>query len=71
MIARDPEQRPSAEEALCQWLEIREKILVVNREWRPRPRTEHVLETATLDAMSLYNVSVYFAYTVLRIFRRQ
>lgn len=61
MTHGDPEQRPKAEEALREWLETRETISTVNKEWRPRPRTENPLETAVLDAMSLYSVSVFFA----------
>lgn len=65
MTHGDPEQRPNAEEALREWLQIRETIYTVNKEWRPRPRTEHVLETAVLDAMSLCSISVDFARAVL------
>ena len=67
----DPEQRPKAEEALGEWLKMRETVSTVNKEWRPRPRTEHPLETAVLDAMSLYSVSVYFARAAYEgLFRR-
>ena len=64
MADRDPEQRPTAEEALRRWLEIQETILAVEMEWRPYPRVEHLLETEALDAMSLYDVSVHFAHVV-------
>ena len=64
MADRDPEQRPTAEEALRRWLEVRETIPAVDMEWRPRPRVEHFLETAALDAMSLYDASVHFARIV-------
>lgn len=64
MTNADPEQRPTADQALHQWLEIRGTIFVVNREWRPRPRVEYSLETASLDVMSAYSVSVYFARAV-------
>lgn len=60
----DPEQRPTAEQAFNQWLEIRETIFTVNREWRPRPRVEHPLETAARDAISMYGVSTRFARAV-------
>ncbi|KAF9782709.1 kinase-like domain-containing protein [Thelephora terrestris] len=64
MTAVDPEQRVTAKEALPLWLELREKIPIVQREWRPRPRFEHILETAAMDTMSLWNVSTQFALAV-------
>jgi len=71
MVLTDPEQRPTAEEALRHWLELRKSILPINWEWRPRPRTEHLLETMALDAVSLYDVSVYFARDVFERFCRR
>jgi len=71
MTHTDPEQRPTANEALRQWLETRETVSAINREWRPCPRTESVLEWAALDVVSLYNISVYFAWATFgALFRR-
>jgi len=61
MAHADPEQRPTAKEVLDRWLETRETVSVISREWRPCPRTETVVERAALDAISLYNISAYFA----------
>jgi len=71
MTHPDPEQRPTAKEVLSEWLKARDTILAVHREWRPRPRIEHVVETMAFDAMSLCNISVYFVQTAIEIlFRR-
>ena len=61
----DPEQRPTAEDAARQWSHLREAIPFLKREWRSRPREEHVLETVALDVTSLYSLSVYFARVVI------
>jgi len=61
MVNDDPEQRPSAEEALQLWSEIRNRISTAHREWRPRPFDEHLLATFALDVVSLYRLSMYFA----------
>jgi len=45
--------RPTAEDALRDWLEIRDTIPAAHRELMPCPRTEPVPETMTLDAMFL------------------
>jgi len=55
-----PEKRPTAQEVLRQWSVIREGIYAINKEWRPRPREEDIIGIAR-DAISLYEVSVYFA----------
>ena len=65
MTYRDPEQRPTAEEALREWSAIREGIYTINKEWRPRSRTEDVLGAAILDVVSLFDVSMYFTRAVL------
>ena len=71
MTNADPEQRPTAEKTLHLWLETRETTLAINREWRPRPREEYLLETAALDAISVYRVSMNFAWAVFeRLCRR-
>jgi len=64
MTDTDPEQRPTASDALHEWLRLREAIMVLKREWRPRPRQEHPLETVAFDATSLYSISVNFARAV-------
>ena len=59
MTHQDPEQRPTAEEALREWSELREGIYTINKEWRPRPRAMDVLGTAFLDVVSLCELSMH------------
>jgi len=61
MTDTDPEQRPTASDALRKWSELRGAIPVLKGERRPRPRKEHVLETVAFVAMSLYSFLVNFA----------
>ena len=61
----DPEQRPTAEMSLREWSELQEAIPALKREWRPRPREEHVLETVALDVTSLFSLSMYFGKAVV------
>ena len=61
MSDKDPEQRPSAVDALHQWSKIRETISTVQREWRPRPRDENALDAVTLDVISLYRLFMHVA----------
>ena len=61
MTDEHPERRPTAEEALREWVEVREQIPAIDREWRPRPREEHFVETTARDAISLYEISMNFA----------
>lgn len=61
MANKDPEQRPTAEDALRQWSEIRESISTAQKEWRPRPRDESALDTVTLDVVSLYRLFMHVA----------
>jgi len=71
MITQDPEQRPSADEALRDWCRLREGICAVNREWRPRPREENLLGIA-LDVISLCDVSLYYTRAIIEgLFRPQ
>ena len=71
MITRDPERRPSAEDALRDWYRLRDGIYTVNKEWRPRPRGENLLGIA-LDAISLCDISLYYTRAVLEgLFRQQ
>lgn len=53
MIDPDPANRPSAVEALALWKKVRDTVWTVKREWRPRPRHEHPIETVVLDSISL------------------
>jgi len=61
MTLGDPEQRPTAEDALREWSEIRKTISTAHGEWRPRPSEEHPLATFVLDVVSLYQLSMSFA----------
>ena len=71
MITRDPELRPSADEALRDWYRLREGIYTVNKEWRPRPREENALGIA-LDVMSLCDISLYYTRALFEgLFRQQ
>jgi hypothetical protein len=64
MTHQDPEQRPTAEEALRQWSDIRGGIYTLNKEWRPRPREDDILGIAAVDVASLYDVSIYFTRAI-------
>ena len=66
MTAEDPEERPTAEVARSRWFEIRKGISFVSREWRPRPRKEHIVETIFLDPIYLYQVLRRFARAIVR-----
>lgn len=61
MTALDPEQRPTAGDALREWREIRGTISTIKNEWRPRPRDEDPLSQVVLDVISLYKFFMYFA----------
>ena len=61
MTDTDPEQRPTASDALRKWSELREAIPTFKREWRLRPHEEHVLETVAFAVTSLYSLTVNFA----------
>lgn len=63
MTSIDPGTRPSAEEALLMWRELREEVFTVNKEWRPRPRGEDILGIAW-DMISMYNVTMYFGRSI-------
>ena len=71
MIARDPEQRPSADQVLRDWYRLREGIYSLNKEWRPRPREEENLLAITLDVLSLYDVSTYYTRIIFEGLFRQ
>lgn len=64
MTVADPRSRPSAEEALVEWRRLREGIYTFNKEWRPRPREEDIMGIAW-DAVSLYNISMYYTRSIL------
>jgi len=70
MATRDPERRPSADEALRDWHRLREGIYTVNKEWRPRRRGENIMGIA-MDAISLCEVSVFCARVIFEGLFRQ
>jgi len=55
MTHPDAIERPSAVDALDIWKQVRDAVWTINREWRPRPRREHPIETVVLDSLSLRN----------------
>ena len=61
MIDPDPTNRPSAVEAFALWKGIRDSIWAINREWRPRPRREHPVQTVVLDYACLHQFLVSVA----------
>ena len=65
MIAPHQEQRPTAQEALDLWVEIREMIPLIKRVWRPHPSGEDVREAAVQDAISLFNASMCSGFETL------
>lgn len=63
MTKEPPTDRPDAVEVLALWKQIRDTVWSYNREWRPRPRREHPIETVVLD-------SVCFRDLCTRVFNR-
>lgn len=59
MTRRQPELRPTAEEALAQWQRIRERVPYVHRAWRPRPRDDDWASNIVFDTYSLLR-GVYY-----------
>lgn len=55
MTYPNPNDRLNAVEAFALWKEIRKTVWTINREWRPRPRREHPVETVYLDSISIRN----------------
>ena len=70
MTKEKPEERPTAEEARSQWLEVRKGISFVSKEWRPRSGKEQSLETIILDLICRYRIFWRFTYTIVRWLRR-
>lgn len=60
MTAPPPEERPSAEEALRDWLRLREGVYTVNKEWRPRQRGADAVLGIVLDALSICDISLHY-----------
>jgi hypothetical protein len=65
MTQEVPRQRPSAQEALDDWKEIRKTIGTIHSEWRPRSANEAPVERLALDVVSLYLLFMNFARAVL------
>lgn len=61
MVQEVPRHRPSAQEALDRWREIKKTIGTIHGEWRPRSVGEDPCERFTLDIVSLYQLFMYFA----------
>jgi hypothetical protein len=59
-----PALRPDAAEAFALWKGIRDAVWTIKREWRPRPRSEHPIDTIVLDGASLRQVFTIFARSV-------
>jgi len=64
MTSHNQEDRPDANGALALWKEIRGSLWAFHLEWRPRPREEHPLGTALLDAISLRQLIVTFTKSI-------
>lgn len=69
MAARDPANRPNAVEALALWKKIRDTVWTMKREWRPRPRLEHPVETVVLDSISLRQLFTFVTTSLVNRFR--
>ena len=61
MIRHNPNDRPSAAEAFALWKGIRDTVWTMSREWRPRPRHEHPVETVFLDSVCMRNLLLFVA----------
>ena len=61
MTQENPEDRPSAEQALKQWRRIRQRVLFIQRFCRLRGREEAVIETIVLDIVSVLKVAYIIA----------
>jgi len=69
MTRAEPSLRPTANEALARWQEIRKSISAVNREWRPRARKEHPLGAVVLDVASLHRFFMFCAKSFVKRLR--
>ncbi|KAF9800520.1 hypothetical protein IEO21_10342 [Rhodonia placenta] len=59
MTRRQPESRPTAEEALAQWQKIRERVSYVHRAWRPRLRKDDWALKVVFDTYCLFRGMYY------------
>lgn len=66
MVERTPVDRPDALEVLALWKEIRETVWTMKREWRPRPRFEHPVETVMLDSVCFRELFALVAECIAR-----
>lgn len=72
MMEHFPDERPTAEEALAQWQEIRKSIPAIRREWRPKSREEHPIDAFVLDAINLHRFFMFCAKSLAkRVVRRK
>ena len=65
MIQSVPRHRPSAQEALDSWREIKKTVGTTNSEWRPRWAGEDPCQRFVLDVVSLYLVFMHYAKAVV------
>ena len=61
MTQATPHQRPSAQEALSLWREIKKTIGTIHSEWRPRSVDEDCFQRFARDVVSSYLVFMHFA----------
>jgi len=64
----DPEQRPTAKEALDLWIEVQKKIPMATKMWRPHKTGEDPGEAAVQDIISLFNASKHCARAIFERF---
>lgn len=61
MTQKNPQDRPSAEQALQQWRQIRQRVLFIQRACRLRGREEALVQTIVLDVVSVLKVAYIIA----------
>ena len=61
MTQEDPTRRPTADQALDQWKDIRRNIYVFQQRWRPRPRKDVLMDKLVFDTIALIKLFMYFA----------
>lgn len=74
MVSRNPDQRPSASEALRDWRAIRRQMYSIQRYWRMRPRKEIWLATLLYDVKAgvspYWSLTVFCAHSLITVTRR-
>lgn len=60
-----PRERPSAQEVLDRWKEIKKTVGMIQAEWRPRSVGEDPCQSFVLDVVSLYPLFLYLARAVV------